>query len=133
VQKKRASSRRPSSLPLIANRLGADIAGTILPLGTLSLFAVIWKGCERSIEESVSLDSSFGAKPVKEGLKRLIATTGADEAIVVTDTWDHSARLESYRRVAAIAGSIEMKSTEKTAESAIGAQATGRFLESASK
>jgi luciferase family oxidoreductase group 1 len=70
---------------------------------------------------------------VKKGLKQLVATTGADEAIVVTDTWDHAARLESYRRVAAIAGSIETKAIAKTAESAIGVQATGPFLASASR
>jgi luciferase family oxidoreductase group 1 len=70
---------------------------------------------------------------VRDGLKRLIATTGADEAIVVTDTWDRAARLESYRRVAEIAESIETKATVKTAESAVAAQATGRFLASASR
>jgi luciferase family oxidoreductase group 1 len=51
---------------------------------------------------------------VKEGLERLIATTEADEVIVVTDTWDHAARLESYRRVGEIAGRIEIKATVKT-------------------
>lgn len=48
---------------------------------------------------------------VKAGLERLVATTGADELIVVTDTWDHAARLDSYRRVAEIASRIEMKTT----------------------
>ena len=48
---------------------------------------------------------------VKEGLERLVAVTGADELIVVTDTWDHAARLESYRRLREIAGTIEMKTT----------------------
>jgi alkanesulfonate monooxygenase SsuD/methylene tetrahydromethanopterin reductase-like flavin-dependent oxidoreductase (luciferase family) len=45
---------------------------------------------------------------VKEGLERLVAATGADELIVVTDTWDHAARLESYRRLAEVAESIDM-------------------------
>jgi hypothetical protein len=62
---------------------------------------------------------------VKKGLERLIATTKADEVIVVTDTWDYEARLESYRRVAEIAGSIEMKATVKTADGTIAPQATG--------
>jgi alkanesulfonate monooxygenase SsuD/methylene tetrahydromethanopterin reductase-like flavin-dependent oxidoreductase (luciferase family) len=48
---------------------------------------------------------------VKEGLERLVAVTGADELIVVTDTWDHATRLESYRRLAEIAGRIQMKTT----------------------
>jgi hypothetical protein len=48
---------------------------------------------------------------VKEGLERLVAVSGANELIVVTDTWDHGARLESYRRLAEIAKKIEMKTT----------------------
>jgi len=45
---------------------------------------------------------------VQTGLERLIAT-GADEVIVVTDTWDPAARLDSYQRVAQIASQIEIK------------------------
>ena len=37
--------------------------------------------------------------------------TGADEVIVVTDTYEHADRLESYRRVAGVAGKIEVKPT----------------------
>lgn len=40
---------------------------------------------------------------VRAGLERLAASTGANEVLVVTDTWDHQARLDSYRRVAALA------------------------------
>lgn len=40
---------------------------------------------------------------VRVGLERLAAATGANEIIVVTDTYDHEARLDSYRRVAALA------------------------------
>jgi riboflavin synthase len=46
---------------------------------------------------------------VKAGLERLIEETGADEVIVVTDTWDHEARLDSYHRVAKIAGMIDAR------------------------
>ena len=35
--------------------------------------------------------------------------TGADEVIVVTDTYEHADRLASYRRVAAIATLIDSK------------------------
>lgn len=49
------------------------------------------------------------AGTVQAGLERLIASTGADEIIVVTDTWDPVARLDSYRRVAQIAQRIEAK------------------------
>ena len=65
---------------------------------------------------------------VKEGLERLVAITRADEVIVVTDTWDHAARLESYRRVAEVARSIEMKASVRTADGAKGAQTAGQFL-----
>jgi hypothetical protein len=46
---------------------------------------------------------------VKAGLEKLVGDTGADEVIVVTDTYEHSARLQSYRRVAEVATMIEVK------------------------
>src|SRR5271170_492158 len=39
-------------------------------------------------------------RTVKAGLKNLVRGTGADEVIVVTDTYEHERRLESYQRVA---------------------------------
>ena len=44
---------------------------------------------------------------VKAGLQELVNDTGADEVIVVTDTYDPAHRLESYRRVAGIAATIQ--------------------------
>jgi hypothetical protein len=35
--------------------------------------------------------------------------TGADEVIVVTDTYEHADRIESYRRVAGVATTIEVR------------------------
>jgi luciferase family oxidoreductase group 1 len=49
---------------------------------------------------------------VKAGLERLLGDTAADEVIVVTDTYEAADRLESYKRVARIAASIETKSVE---------------------
>jgi luciferase family oxidoreductase group 1 len=46
---------------------------------------------------------------VKAGLEKLVADTGADEVIVVTDTYEHADRLQSYQRVAGIATMIEVK------------------------
>jgi len=46
---------------------------------------------------------------VKAGLEKLAGETGADEVIVVTDTYDHEDRLQSYRRVADIARMIDVK------------------------
>jgi hypothetical protein len=48
---------------------------------------------------------------VKSGLERLVGDTGADEVIVVTDTYEPADRLQSYQRVAAIAAMIEVKPT----------------------
>ncbi len=48
---------------------------------------------------------------MKAGLEKLIAETGADEVIVVTDTYEHEDRLQSYRRVAEVAAKIELKVT----------------------
>ncbi len=46
---------------------------------------------------------------VEAGLRRLQATTGADEIIAVTDTWNHAARLDSYRRLAGVARKMDGK------------------------
>ena len=46
---------------------------------------------------------------VKAGLEKLVGETGADEVIVVTDTYEHEDRLQSYRRVAEIARMIDVK------------------------
>jgi hypothetical protein len=43
---------------------------------------------------------------VKAGLEKLVTDTGASEVIVVSDTYEHSDRLQSYRRLATIANSI---------------------------
>ena len=48
---------------------------------------------------------------VKEGLEELVEDTGAAEVIVVTDTYEHADRIESYRRVAGVAAMIEVRST----------------------
>ena len=43
---------------------------------------------------------------VKAGLEKLVSETGADEVIVVTDTYEHADRLQSYQRVADCASMI---------------------------
>jgi luciferase family oxidoreductase group 1 len=45
---------------------------------------------------------------VKAGLEKLVGDTGADEVIVVTDTYEHEDRLQSYQRLADIATMIEV-------------------------
>ena len=70
----------------------------------------LWNEWERAAVESKLRAAIVGSEAtVKEGLERLVAVTGADELIAATDTWDHAARLESYRRLAGIAERIETK------------------------
>jgi len=68
---------------------------------------MLWTEWERAAVESKLRSAIVGSEATaKASLERLVTSTGADEVIVVTDTWDHSARLESYRRLAEIAGNI---------------------------
>jgi len=43
---------------------------------------------------------------VQAGLERLASDARADEVIVLTETYEHSDRIDSYRRVARIAAKI---------------------------
>jgi len=75
----------------------------------------LWNEWERAAVESKLGAAIVGSDAtVKAGLERLISETGANEVIVVTDTWDHAARLESYRRVAEIAATIGLPATAES-------------------
>jgi luciferase family oxidoreductase group 1 len=50
---------------------------------------------------------------VKVGLEKLVDDTEADEIIIVTDTYKHADRLESYRRVANVVSTIDAKPTAR--------------------
>ncbi|MGA7756068.1 MAG: LLM class flavin-dependent oxidoreductase [Candidatus Sulfotelmatobacter sp.] len=66
--------------------------------------------------EHAAVENKLGAAivgsntTVRAGLEKLASDTMADEVIVVTDTYEHEDRLESYRRVAEVASMIEAKS-----------------------
>jgi luciferase family oxidoreductase group 1 len=70
----------------------------------------LWHGHERAAVESklraaiVGSDATVGVK-----LEKLVHDTGADEVIVVTDTFEHEDRLQSYQRLARIAATIERR------------------------
>ena len=70
----------------------------------------LWQDWER-----VAVENKLGAAIVgsdatlNAGLEKLARDTGADEVIVVTDTYEHAHRLQSYPRVAAAAAMIEVK------------------------
>jgi luciferase family oxidoreductase group 1 len=70
----------------------------------------LWQDWERAAVESKLRAAIVGSDAtVKAGLQNLVADTGADEVIVVTDTYEHADRLQSYQRVAGVAGSIDLK------------------------
>lgn len=76
-----------------------------------------WNDFERAAVESRLREAVVGSDAtVRTGLERLVADTAANEVIVVTDTWDHEARLDSYRRVAQIAGRIEATASSDLAK-----------------
>src|ERR1700688_4918688 len=71
----------------------------------------------QNYSERVAVETRLGAAivgsnaTVKAGMEKLVGETGADEVIIVTDTYEHADRLQSYRRVADVASMIETKST----------------------
>lgn len=68
----------------------------------------LWQPHERAAVESKLGAAIVGSKDtVKAGLQRLVNETEADEVIVVTDTYEHEARLRSYELVAEVAASME--------------------------
>jgi luciferase family oxidoreductase group 1 len=69
----------------------------------------LWTDSERAAVKSRLRAAIVGSEAtVAAGLRRLQASTGADEVIAVTDTWDHAARLDSYRRLAEVARKMEV-------------------------
>jgi alkanesulfonate monooxygenase SsuD/methylene tetrahydromethanopterin reductase-like flavin-dependent oxidoreductase (luciferase family) len=72
--------------------------------------ASLWQDHERAAVENKLRSAIVGSNAtVQAGLEKLVAETRADEVIVVTDTYEHDDRLQSYRRVADIAARLEVK------------------------
>ena len=69
---------------------------------------VPWNDLERAaVENKLGAAIVGSSATVKAGLEKLVAATGANEVIVVTDTYRHEDRLESFQRVAEIAKTVE--------------------------
>ncbi len=67
----------------------------------------LWSERERAAVDSRLKSAIVGSDiTVKAGLEALISETGANEVIVVTDTYDHQHRLQSYERVMNVAAGI---------------------------
>jgi len=72
----------------------------------------LWQDGERAAVENKLRAAIVGSNAtVKAGLRKLVGDTAADEVIVVTDTYEHADRLQSYRRVADVATMIEANPT----------------------
>src|ERR1700730_11808616 len=64
----------------------------------------LWQDMERAAVESRLREAIVGSSAtVQAGLERLVSATGADEVIIVTDTYEPADRLQSYQRVSEIA------------------------------
>jgi luciferase family oxidoreductase group 1 len=69
----------------------------------------LWSGIEK-----VAVENRLGAAivgsdaTVQAGLEKLVNDTRPDEVIVVTDTYEHSDRMDSHARVARIAAEIKL-------------------------
>jgi luciferase family oxidoreductase group 1 len=73
---------------------------------------LLWREPERAAVENRLAAAIVGSdKTVKARLEKLVRETGADELIAVTDTYEHADRLDSYRRMAAVAAMIAAKPT----------------------
>jgi luciferase family oxidoreductase group 1 len=71
----------------------------------------LWQDWERAAVENKLRAAIIGSDAsVKAGLQQLVRDTGADEVIVVTDTYEHEDRLQSYQRVAGLHSMMKTKS-----------------------
>jgi len=65
---------------------------------------------ERAAVESRLREAIVGSNAtVQAGLEKLVNDTGADEIIVVTDTYEPADRLQSYQRVAEVAAAMKTR------------------------
>jgi luciferase family oxidoreductase group 1 len=66
-----------------------------------------WTPMEKARVEQMLACSVVGSpETVRQGLERLIATTGADELMVTAPIYDHAARLRSFEITAEVRGSL---------------------------
>ena len=68
----------------------------------------LWTEWERTAVESKLGAAIVGSDDtVRAGLEKLVRDTRASEVIVVTDTYAHEDRLESYRRLSELAKTVQ--------------------------
>jgi luciferase family oxidoreductase group 1 len=87
----------------------------------------IWNDWEQAAVESKLRAAIVGSsQTVKAKLEELVALTGANEIIAVTDVWDHAERLRSVRRLSEVATNIEVGSTAAVEAQVPGSALVGR-------
>ncbi len=70
---------------------------------------LLWHDGERAAVESRMRAAIVGSDAtVQAGMEKLASDTRADEVIVVTETYEHSDRIDSYDRVARVASKIKL-------------------------
>ena len=80
----------------------------VAPVESMDQIARPWSPLERAAVEARLGAAIIGSnQTIRAGIELLLARTGADEIIVVTDLFKHEDRLESYERVAEVARAIE--------------------------
>jgi luciferase family oxidoreductase group 1 len=80
----------------------------VAPVESMEQIARPWSAMERTAVEARLAAAIIGSNTtVRAGIETLLARTGADEIITVTDLFAHADRLESYERVAEVARSVE--------------------------
>jgi len=71
-----------------------------------------WQEMERmAVESKLGCGNRWVRSDREGGAGKLVRDTAADEVIVVTDTYAHGDRRQSYRRVVGVAAMIEVKPT----------------------
>jgi len=78
-------------------------------LPPVDLMEPLWSDVEKAAVEN-RLDAAIVGSDatVQAGLEKLVSDTHTDEVIVVTDTYEHRDRMDSYERVARIAAEIKL-------------------------
>jgi alkanesulfonate monooxygenase SsuD/methylene tetrahydromethanopterin reductase-like flavin-dependent oxidoreductase (luciferase family) len=79
--------------------------------------AGLWTEWEQAaVEQRLGAAIVGSEATVRAGLEEMVRATGANEAIVVTDLYEHADRLDSYERVAAVAKRIAARDEEPVYE-----------------
>jgi alkanesulfonate monooxygenase SsuD/methylene tetrahydromethanopterin reductase-like flavin-dependent oxidoreductase (luciferase family) len=85
----------------------ADMPLELLP--PVDSMEPLWSDIEKAAVENRLGAAIVGSDAtVQAGLEKLVNDTHADEVIVVTDTYEHSDRMDSYERVARIDAEINL-------------------------